>query len=399
MNLNTEFIPFARPSIGIAEEEAVLRVLRSGWLTTGNEAHLFEQEFGSFVGTRNALAVNSATAGLHLALEAANVRPGDRVAMSPYTFASTAEVVRYVGADPLFVDIEDESCNIDPNELEVAAEKDSTIRAVMPVHIAGDPCRMDRILDLADRYNLITVEDAAHAFPVRVNTGTPPRFAGTAGSIGVYSFYATKTITTGEGGMVVTDDEGFARRMKIMRLHGIDRDVWNRYTARGASWEYAVVAPGYKYNLTDLAAAIGRVQLSQAEAFLARRVAIARAYDEAFRLRDYLELPPSGGPRYEHHAWHLYMLRVRPERLTIDRNQFIERLSAEGIGTSVHFIPLHLMPYYRDRYGYRPEDFPRSLSRFSTTISLPIYPGLTDDQVDRIMQAVLRIGDSCHKVS
>jgi len=319
--------------------------------------------------------------------------------MSPYTFASTAEVVRYVGADPLFVDIEEDSCNIDPDELEAAVEKDSTIRAVMPVHIAGDPCRMDRILDLSQRYNLITVEDAAHAFPVHLNSGTRLQFAGTAGSIGVYSFYATKTITTGEGGMVVTDDDGFAKRMKIMRLHGIDRDIWNRYTARGASWEYAVVAPGYKYNLPDLAAAIGRVQLGQAEAFLARRAAIARAYDESFRSRDYLEVPPSGVARYEHHAWHLYMLRVRPERLTIDRDQFIERLSAEGIGTSVHFIPLHLMPYYRDRYGYRPEDFPRSLSRFSSSISLPIYPGLTDDQVDRIMQAVLRIGDSCHKVS
>ncbi|HUX12372.1 MAG TPA: DegT/DnrJ/EryC1/StrS family aminotransferase, partial [Spirochaetia bacterium] len=329
MNRSTDFIPFAKPSIGPREEDAVMRVLRSGWLTTGAETRSFEEEFRSAVGAKHALAVNSATAGLHLAVDAAGIGAGDRVAMSPYTFASTAEVVRYVGADPLFVDIARDSYNVDANRLADALGREGRIRAVIPVHIAGDPCDMDRIIALAREYKLPVIEDAAHGFPAK----SGDRILGTLGAVGVYSFYATKTITTGEGGMIVTDDDGLARRMSTMRLHGIDREIWDRYSTRGASWRYEVVEPGYKYNMTDIAAAMGRVQLARTDEFHRRRIAIATRYDDAFAGRDYLRLPP----RHDDHSWHLYIIRVVSDRLSISRDEFIEELAEAGIGTSVHF--------------------------------------------------------------
>jgi dTDP-4-amino-4,6-dideoxygalactose transaminase len=382
------FVPFARPSIGSEEEEAVLSVMRSGWLTTGEVTARFEAEFAAVVGARHALALNSATAGLHLALEALGVGPGSVVLTTPYTYAATAEVVRYLGADPVFVDIDGRTLNIDPSLLEAALERlqkaGRKVSAMIPVHVAGLPCDMDAISHLSLRYGVPIVEDAAHAFPIR-HAG---RFVGTIGDAGVYSFYPTKSITTGEGGMVVTNRDEVARRIRIMRLHGIDREVWNRYTQPGASWKYDVVAPGYKYNLTDLAAAIGRVQLRKADSFLARRRAIARRYMTVLNGLDFLSLPVWA----EEHAWHLFIVRVRPGTLSIERDGFVEELQRRGIGVSVHFIPLHMMSYYRERYSLKPGDFPVALECFQSSVSLPLSASLSDEDVERVIAAVVEIG-------
>jgi dTDP-4-amino-4,6-dideoxygalactose transaminase len=403
-----EAIPFHRPYIGTEEEEAVIRVLRSGWLTTGVEALAFEKEFAEFLSQSPdpqteplqseplqpqlfCLAVNSATSGLHLALEAVGVGPGDAVFIPSYTFTATAEVVRYLGAEAVFVDITPDSYNMDPIKLEAAIssitqKKQSSNaasaglrpRAVIPVHIGGLPCDMEAISGIARRYGLAVVEDAAHAFPARMPDAA--RWAGTCGDAGVFSFYASKTITTGEGGMVVTAREELARRIQVMRSHGIDRPVWNRYTDTAASWFYEVVAPGFKYNLPDLLAAVGRVQLRRAMSLLEMRLAIAQRYDRAFENEPALTIPPSGGAR------HLYTLRFKEPS---QRDSFIEYLRDQGIGTSVHFIPLHIMPYYRERYGLQPEDLPESYKRFKETVSLPIWPGMSGEQTDRVIEAVL----------
>jgi dTDP-4-amino-4,6-dideoxygalactose transaminase len=381
------FIPFARPSIGREEEQAVIAVMRSGWLTTGEVALAFEQEFARFVGCRHALALNSATAGLHLCLEALAVGRGSVVITTPFTFAATAEVIRYLGADPLFVDIDADTLNIDPaaveRGLEACRSAGRPVSAILPVHVAGLPCDMERIGELARQAGVPVVEDAAHAFPVR----SAGRFAGTLGDAGVYSFYATKTITTGEGGMVATDRDDLARRIRVMRLHGIDRDIWNRYTSGDASWKYDVVAPGFKYNLTDVAAAIGRVQLTRAQDLLGARRRIALRYLDAFSRLDCLVLPRAAGE----HAWHLFIVRLRDGALSIDRDRFIGELQDRGIGASVHFIPLHLMTYYRSTYGLRPEDFPAAMDCYRGCLSLPVYPSMTDDEVDRVTAAVAGI--------
>jgi dTDP-4-amino-4,6-dideoxygalactose transaminase len=378
-------IPFARPSIDEREEEAVLRVLRSGWLTTASECLAFEREFASAVGTRHAVAVNSGTAGLHLALEAMGVSPGDRVVTTPYTFTASAEVIRYLDADPLFVDIREDDLNLDPDEVDSALRHDPKISAAVPVHVGGHACAMDQIVESCAHNGVRIVEDAAHAFP-----GTSGgRALGTIGDAGVFSFYATKTLTTGEGGMIVTDDDALARRVSVMRLHGIDREVWDRYTSTRPSWEYQVVEAGYKYNMPDILAAIGRVQLEKSIEMNERRRAIAAAYHRGFADRDYLRLPVES----RESSWHLFVIRIDPDRLMIDRDEFIRRLADCGIGTSVHYIPLHIMPYYRDRYGLRPEDFPVSLQAYQRAISLPIYPGLHEESVQDIIHEVIRIGD------
>jgi dTDP-4-amino-4,6-dideoxygalactose transaminase len=383
-NRTSPFIPFFRPSIGPEEEEAVISVLRSGWLTTGEVTARFEREFAAFTGARHALAVSSATAGLHLALEALGVGPGDAVITTPYTFAASAEVVRYLGADPLFVDIQADSLNIDPDGVEEALRRckarKQKVSAILPVHVAGLPCDMNALMDIAGRHGVPVVEDAAHAFPVRAGG----RYVGTLGDAGVYSFYATKTITTGEGGMLVTDRDEIAARARVMRLHGIDRDIWNRYTSHGASWRYDVVAPGFKYNLTDMAAAIGRAQLAKAESFLAQRARVAHRYLDAFADMDFLKVPTAAA----NHAWHLFIINIIPGRLSIDRDAFAEELTRRGIGISVHFIPLHIMSYYRQRYDLKPESFPRALDRFRTCISLPLSPSLSEDEVERVITAV-----------
>lgn len=383
MSPSTDFIPFAKPSIGAEEEGAVLAVLRSGWLTTGKVARAFEEEFAAFVGVRHALAVNSATSGLHLALEAIGIGPGDLVATSPYTFTSTAAVARHLGAEIRFCDISTDDYNIDPSALSELLSREPRIKAVIPVHVGGYPCRMDELLAATGARGCAIVEDAAHAFPLRTEGG----MAGTLGDIGVFSFYATKTITTGEGGMIVTDDDELAKRMSLMRLHGFDREVWDRYTSTKASWYYGISEAGYKYNMPDLLAAIGREQLRKADRFLAERRAIAARYLAAFAHEPALETPPT----HPAHAWHLFSLRIREEALSIGRDEFIERLTARGVGCSVHFIPLHTMKYWSERYTLRPTDFPEALDRYRRSISLPIWHGMTEGQVDRVIEAVLAV--------
>ncbi len=376
-----EPIPFALPSIGDEEEQAVLRVLRSGWLTTGKEALAFEKEFAAALGVRHALAVNSATAGLHLAAEALGIGPGDRVVTTPYTFTATAEVLRYLGADPVFVDIDDETLLISPEKAAEAVRGDDQIKAILPVHIAGRMADMEQLSAIAGENNLGIIEDAAHAFPVKGALGP----AGTIGNAGVFSFYATKTITTGEGGMVVTDDDGMAKRMSVMRLHGIDRDVWDRYSSSSGAWRYAVVEAGYKYNLPDLAAALGRVQLRRAQAFKDRRKAIADIYFRELAGEAAFRLPSrSGGD----HAWHLFIMRLADDAEGMERDEVIRQLSARGIGSSVHYISLHLMPYYRDRYGLEAGQFPVASKASESCFSLPIFPSMTDNQVYRVVEAV-----------
>jgi dTDP-4-amino-4,6-dideoxygalactose transaminase len=404
-------IPFALPFIGDEEKEAVIRVLSSGWLTTGKEALAFENEFTAFLekvrppaeATQaadprpcplRAFAVNSATSGLHLALEACGVGPGDVVLLPSYTFASDAEVVRYLKADVVFIDTKPGTFHLDPAAVERTLDRlsrglsaypadgpEGRPAALISVHYGGLPCEMRAIMEICRRYGTRVIEDAAHSFPSQLEDGS---FAGTLGDAGVFSFYATKTITTGEGGMVVTQNPEIAGRVKVMRLHGIDRDVWNRYTDRKASWYYEVVEPGYKYNLPDILAAVGRVQLRRAWELFAMRKEIAARYDEAFRDNGRVIVPPTGAGD----ARHLYPIRLKPETLTIDRNTFIDKLKERGIGVSVHFIPLHIMPYYKKRYGLNAEDFPESLHNFKQVISLPIWPGMTDNQIDRVIDAV-----------
>jgi dTDP-4-amino-4,6-dideoxygalactose transaminase len=394
-----ETIPFARPFIGKEEEEAVLAALRSGWLTTGKETLALEKDFGEFLQNRDGLdppfcmAVNSATSGLHLAMEAVGIGKGDLVLVPSMTFTSTAEVVRYLGAEVAFVDVVKDGYHMDPSALEYTLqklEKDKKAKAVVPVHYGGLPCDMDAIVPIARKYGLKIIEDAAHSFPSFVesigdkNDTTKGRWAGLSGDIGVFSFYATKTITTGEGGMVVTRDKAIADRVKIMRSHGIDRSVWDRYSNVKASWYYQVVEPGYKYNIPDILSALGRAQLRRAYDLLAMREKIAAVYDEAFRDDRHFLIPPTGNGD----ARHLYPLRLCPENISLTRDEFAEKLQERGIGISVHFIPLHTMPYYKNRYSLEDNDFPETLKTFNRTISLPIWPGMTESQIDRVHATV-----------
>ena len=350
-----EYLPFARPSITDREKQAVLEVLDSGWLTTGPVSKTFEERFAAVVGSRHAVALNSATAALHLALEAMNVGPDDEVIVPTWTFAASAEVVAYRGAKPILIDVDRATLNATP-EAVLAAVTPRT-KAVIVVHFAGRPIDIQRLVALLEPRGIGIVEDAAHAFPSRVG-GPDGRYAGTFGTVGAYSFYATKTITTGEGGMLVTDDSAIADRARVMSLHGISRTAWNRYASSG-SWFYEIEDAGYKYNMTDIAAALGLVQLDRAQELLDARRELARRYSARFseaNVADLLETPedaPDGS-----HAWHLYVVRLALDQLTIDRGQVIEGLKQLGIGTSVHFIPLHLHPYYRQRWGYGPDDCP-----------------------------------------
>lgn len=374
-------LPFALPDIGEAEISAVGEVLRSGWLTTGPNAKAFEAEFASFVKADNAVAVNSATSGLHLAYEALGIGPGDQVIMPTWTFTSTAEAVRYLGADPVFVDVDPRTYLLDLDAA-AAAVTDRT-RMIVPVHFGGLPVPDSGVSALADRFDLSVVEDAAHSFPT-LNEG---RLVGGHGHAAtVYSFYATKTITTGEGGMVVVPDPEVAARMRTMRLHGISRDIFNRYTdVSQRSWYYEVVAPGFKYNMTDIAAALGRVQLTRAYEFLARRTEIAARYDAGLA-----GLPltlPAHAPEGSSHAWHLYVVSVA-EGSSHSRDQVVDALTEKGIGTSVHFIPLHLQPYWRDTYRLTREQFPVASDLYERTFSLPIYTRMTDADVDRVIEAL-----------
>jgi dTDP-4-amino-4,6-dideoxygalactose transaminase len=459
-------IPFARPFVGKEEEEAVLRVLRSGWLTTGKEALAFEEDFSRFLaappaeggaGARDpgitgpgittgpgkllpCLAVNSATSGLHLALEACGIGAGDLVLLPSYTFTASAEVVRHLGAQPVFVDLGPESFHLGAGALESTLKRLSRnlppypprrgtegfgprgrAAAVMPVHYGGLPCDMAAILDIARRYGLKVIEDAAHSFPSYYRTpsraggpeagkdaegvvkpvsaalglkaisnpleaGDPAAcgnsgYAGTLGDAGVFSFYATKTISTGEGGMVACGDPDLAKRISLMRSHGIDRSIWNRYTDSRASWYYQVVEVGFKYNLPDLLAAIGRVQLGRAWELLDMRRETAAAYDAAFGGDPHFTIPPSDSAD----ARHLYPLRLNLGTLRIGRDEFAAKLQEGGVGISVHFIPLHTMPYYRNAFGLEPEDLPQTMASFRREISLPLWPGMDKAMTGRVI--------------
>lgn len=378
----TKLLPFAVPHITQAEIDEVVDTLRSGWLTTGPKAKRFEREFADRVGVPYALAVNSGTAAMHLALDAIGLQPGDEVIVPVYTFTSTAGVVVHSRAKPILVDVDPVTCNLDPAQLE--RHITPRTRAIMVVHIAGLPAEMDAIHAIAEAYSLRVIEDAAHAFPAKYRG----RMIGTISDLTAFSFYATKTLSTGEGGMLTTANPVYAEHAAMMSLHGISRDAWKRYTAEG-SWYYEVLQAGYKYNMTDIAAAIGLHQLARSEWLLEGRRAIAQRYTEAFSHYPEVETPPNHS--HVEHAWHLYVLRLRLERLTITRDAFIQALTKANIGSSVHFIPLHLHPFYRDMYGFMPDDFPMALQAYRRSISLPIYPGMTDEDVEDVIGTVGQI--------
>jgi dTDP-4-amino-4,6-dideoxygalactose transaminase len=376
------FLPFALPEIGDQEIAEVVDTLKSGWVTTGPKARRFEQAFSEFLGepALESIAVNSATAGLHLALEALGIGPGDEVITTTHTFTATAEVVRYLGADVKLVDIDPATLNIDPGAVEAAIGPRT--KAILPVHYAGLAAPMQQILQIAQRHGLKVVEDAAHALPATLGGA----LVGTLQSDAtVFSFYANKTITTGEGGMLVTRDAALAQRAKVMRLHGMSRDAFDRFTATVPSWYYEIVAPGFKYNLTDIAASLGLHQLKKAHAFQQRRAQLAALYNEALAGLP-LVLPPQAPPG-DVHAWHLYVLRLADDA-PLARDQLIERLFQGGIGCSVHYIPLHQQPYWRDRYGLQARQFPHSQHAYERTLSLPLYTRMADADVWRVAGAL-----------
>lgn len=388
---SSDFIPFALPDIGDAEIEAVTTAMRSGWLTTGRVARAFEEEFVAALEpdrhgptTYEAIAVNSATSGLHLCLEALGVTHGAEVLVPTWTFTATAEVVRYLGATPVLVDVDPHTLNIDL-EAAAAAVTERTV-AIMPVHFAGLPVPREELAAFAATHGLKVVEDAAHSHPID-SSGVPIGLG--ASDAVVFSFYATKTMTTGEGGMVVTSDPNLARRMRMMRLHGISRDVFDRYTSTSPSWHYEVVAPGFKYNLTDLAAAIGRVQLSRSQEMKDKRTAIADRYDAAFAGLP-VELPARPHRDDSEHAWHLYVLRLG-ENAAITRDEFIASMAEQGVGTSVHFIPLHKHPVWAQLRGPHAKALPVADREFERVVSLPIFSAMSTSQVDRVIAAVLAI--------
>jgi len=376
------FLPFALPDIGEEEIAEVVDALRSGWVTTGPKTKRFEEDFAAFLGEPGlfCMAVNSATAGLHLALEALGIGPGDEVITTTHTFTATAEVVRYLGADVVLVDIDPKTLCIDPAAVEAAITPRT--KAIIPVHYAGLAADMPALIALADEYGLKIVEDAAHALP----TTSAGKLVGTLDTdASVFSFYANKTITTGEGGMVVTRDPALAQRIKIMRLHGMSRDAFDRFTAKVPSWYYEIVAPGFKYNLTDIASALGIHQLRRLRAFQVQREQLAQAYDEG--LSGLPIIMPPRAPLGQTHAWHLYVVQLS-DATPVTRDAFIERLFAAGIGCSVHYIPLHLQPYWRDRYALTPEQFPQSQRVYERMVSLPLYTRMGVADVNRVVAAV-----------
>jgi len=388
------FLPFSLPAIGEEEIAEVADSLRSGWITTGPKTRRFEEEFREYIGARHAIAVNSCTAGLHIALAALGIGPGDEVIVPTLTFCSTANVVVHLGARPVLVDV-GEDFNVTPEAIERAIT--SRTRAIIPVHYGGQPCDLDAIYSVAACYNLPVVEDAAHAVgaayhghkigsdSLRPATCDLRPGACDLRVVTCFSFYATKNMTTGEGGMITTADDELADRMRLLSLHGMSRDAWKRYTSTG-SWYYEVLLPGYKYNMTDIQAALGIHQLRKLDDFIAIRQRYARMYDEGFADMPEVERPIIHSDRT--HTYHLYVIRLNLERLTIDRAQFIEELKALNIGTSVHFIPVHLHPYYRDTFGYRPGDCPVAERLYERIISLPLFPRMTEDDVRDVIHAV-----------
>ena len=406
-------VPFHRAAITKAEEDAVLEVLRSGWLTTGKYALEFEKKFSAAVTDSKAmnqnrkafgldcgevisLAVNSNTSGMILAMEACGVKKGTAVITTPYTFVSTAACARHLDADVFFADVENDTYSIDTDKIEEILKNDTEnkVRAIVPVHIAGNVCNMSRILELARKYStpdkkIYVIEDAAHSFPSPTSIG----YAGAIGDVGVFSFYVTKTITTAEGGMVCTRNPDLAKRMTVMRLHGMDRTTWDRYTSPRASWEYDIIAPGYKFNLPDVLAAIGSCQVDRAQLFYEQRKRIVEKYNKAFAALDFIKLPPDG----EGNSWHLYLMRLVPEKLKITREQFAKKMQEAGLGISVHFIPIFHFTYWRQLYpDFTAKAYPNAERQYQTTISIPLFPDMTDEQAQLVIDTVKQIGAENH---
>jgi len=380
--LSDEFILFHKPYITNEEIDGVTETLKSGWLTTGPRAIQFENEFKSHVNSKYALAANSWTAAGHLALESFDIKEGDEVIIPSITFAATAEIICYLRAKPVIVDVQPGTLNIDPRCIEQAITPKT--KAVIPVHFGGQPCDMDEITEIAKQNNLLVLEDAAHAFPASYKG----KAIGSISDITCFSFYATKPLATGEGGMLCTNNSEYAERASVMRLHGISKDAWKRYSAEG-SWYYEVVAPGFKYNFTDIQAALGLAQLKKTSFLMNLRIKIKEQYDNAFKSNEFLsvlELKPDRQSSY-----HLYPIFIQVDKLTITRNQFIEELKKRNIGVSVHFIPLYKHPFYRNSFNLQEKDYPISEKAFSEIISLPLWPGMTDEQVERVIGSVISI--------
>jgi dTDP-4-amino-4,6-dideoxygalactose transaminase len=375
-------IPFHVPAIGEEEIAEVVATLRSGWLTTGERAVRFEADFARFLGVRHALALSSGTAALHLALRAAGLGPGEEAVVPTFTFTATAEAVLYLGARPVLADVDPVTGTLRAADAE--RHLGPRTRAVLPVHLGGLPCDLDAIGALAHAAGAVVIDDAAHALPARLRG----RAVGTLADATAFSFYATKNLTTAEGGMVTTPHEEWAEAMRLWRLHGLSRDAWKRYTAEG-SWAYEVVDVGFKYNLPDVLAAIGLAQLRKLDTLTARRQALVARYREALVGSELLALPPE--PSGFESAWHLFVVRLERSALRIDRDRVIEELRARGIATSVHFIPLHRHPYYRRALGTRAADFPGAEDLFARCISLPLYPTLAFEDVDRVAGSVLEV--------
>lgn len=379
--MTAPYLPFALPDIGDEEITAVTEALRSGWVTTGPKTKQFELAFIEHLGGGvESIAVNSATAGLHLALEALDVGPGDEVIAPTLTFTATVEVVRYLGADAVMVDVDPFTLNLDPAKVRAAITPRTKV--LMPVHYAGLACNIDEILAIAREHGLKVVEDAAHALPTTWK-GTP--VGQLSSDITVFSFYANKTMTTGEGGMAVTRDAELARRMRVMRLHGMNRDAFDRFVSKTPAWYYEIVAPGFKYNLTDIASAMGIEQLRKLPRFLARRQELAARYYEA--LAGLPLVLPADAPSGDVHAWHLYVIRLAHDA-TLGRDAVIDALAQRGIGTSVHYVPLHRQPYWRDRYALTPEMYPVADAAYLSMISIPLFTKMTDSDQDRVIAAL-----------
>ncbi|MBL8816837.1 MAG: DegT/DnrJ/EryC1/StrS family aminotransferase [Planctomyces sp.] len=378
--MREKFLSFSLPFVGQEEIDEVVEALRSGWLTSGPRTRQFEQEFRQYTGSPGALALNSCTAGLHVALKVLNIGPGDEVITTPITFAASVNVIEHVGATPVLADVEPDTLNIDPVQVEKAITP--ATRAIIAVHYAGHPVELNAIRNIASQHRLHLIEDAAHAVGAEFH-GEP---IGCGDNFTAFSFYATKNLTTGEGGML-TGNQELLDRARIVSLHGMNREAWSRYAA-GGKWAYDIVEPGFKYNMTDIQAALGLQQLRRFSWMQERRAQIVQQYNQAFQSAAFITPVTRDSVRNAHH---LYVLRIREGELSIDRNQFIDEMTARNIGTSVHFIPIHMHSFYKNKYGYTPNSFPVAHGAFQQMLSLPLSPSMSDQDVCDVIEAVLDI--------
>lgn len=386
--IRKEFLPYALPMIEEEEINEVVATLKSGWIAKGPRTIELEKRFAEFVGAKHAIAMNSCTAALHIALLAAGVGPGDEVITTPMTFSASANTIIHTGATPVFVDIDPETFCIDPAKIEEKIT--AKTKAIVPVHYSGQACNMDEIRRIAEKHNLFVSEDAAHA----IYTEYKGKYIGAEGLAASFSFYATKNIATGEGGMLTTNDDEIAEKARVLSSHGMTKAAWNRY-GKGGNWRYDIEYPGYKYNMFDIQAALGLRQLDKIDRMQNRRFEIVKAYNDTFGAMPQLIIPKAAS--YTTHSWHLYVLQLDLSKLTIDRDKFIEEMGNENIGVSVHFIPVHLMSYYVNTYGYKRGDFPITESYFDRIVSLPLYPTMSDEDMEDVIYAVKRIVEKYSK--